>query len=250
MGGNGITLTGNLVNSSANDQIINLPITLPATGQIQMDTGARNLTLNGASAVGGGDSPRPGTGTLTLGAISYAGDTTIEGGTLVLTQSGLSRFSTVTIGTTAGANAVLNLSHGLTERVFGLYIDGVKMPDGSYGSSASAATHKDDTAFRGTGMLVVQSGPCPPTYTTRADGHTVATFSFAGTGTWTIPAGVTDVEVLVVGGGGGCWNDSFQSGSGAGGMYYSASYAVTPELYRHHGRCRCDARHRILFAVW
>ncbi len=61
----------------------------------------------------------------------------------------------------------------------------------------------------------------------RGDGKTVATFT-SGTGTWTIPDGVTNIEVLVVGGGGGAWSDGFQSGSGAGGMYYSASYAVTP----------------------
>ena len=228
LGGNGITLTGNLSNISANDQTITLPITLPGTGRIQVDTGARRVTLGGSLSGSGDGITKTGTGTLALGAISYTGDTIVESGTLVLTQAGLSRSSTVSIGTTVGANAVLDLSHGLAERVFGLSIDGVQMPDGTYGSSASAATHKDDTAFRGTGMLVVQSGPCPPTYSTRADGHTVATFSFVGSGTWTVPPGVTHLEVLVVGGGGGSWNDGFQSGSGAGGMYYSASYTVTP----------------------
>ena len=67
----------------------------------------------------------------------------------------------------------------------------------------------------------------PTSVTTRGDGYTVATFT-DGHGTWTIPAGISLLEVLVVGGGGGAWNDSFQSGSGAGGMYYSSSYAVTP----------------------
>ena len=228
LGGNGITLTGNLTNSSANDQVINLPITLPGTGPIQVDTGSKWVTLGGSVSGSGGGLTKIGSGTLQLGAISYTGDTTIGIGTLVLTQVGLSRSSTVTIGSTAGASAVLNLSHGLTDRVLVLSIDGVKMADGSYGSSTSAATHKDDTAFLGTGMLVVQSGPCPPTYTTRADGKTIATFSFAGSGTWTVPVGVSNLEVLVVGGGGGCWNDSFQSGSGAGGMYYGSSYALTP----------------------
>lgn len=228
LGGNGITLTGNLVNSSANDQTITLPITLPGSGEVRMDTGAKHLTLGGSLSGSAGALTKAGAGALTLGVIRFTGDTNVESGTLVLTQAGLSRSSTVTIGTSAGANALLNLSHGLSERVFGLIIDGVKMPDGSYGSSASAATHKDDAAFLGTGMMIVQSGPCPPSYTTRADGHTVATFSFAGSGTWTVPPGVTNVEVLVVGGGGGCWNDGYQSGSGAGGMYYGASYAVTP----------------------
>ena len=114
------------------------------------------------------------------------------------------------IGTTAGASAVLDLSHGLTDRVLELYIDGVRMSDGTYGSSASGATYKDDSAFRGTGILRVQSGPCPPTYSTRADGYTLATFDITGTGVWTIPANVTSVEVLVVGGGGGSASKLFQ----------------------------------------
>ncbi len=59
-------------------------------------------------------------------------------------------------------------------------------------------------------------------------GYNIITFKDVGNHTWKVPVGVTSVEVLVVGGGGGCWNDGYQSGSGAGGMYYSASYAVTP----------------------
>ena len=112
LGGNGITLTGNLTNSSANDQVINLPITLPGTGPIQVDTGSKWVTLGGSVSGSGGGLTKIGSGTLQLGAISYTGDTTIGIGTLVLTQVGLSRSSTVTIGSTAGASAVLNLSHG------------------------------------------------------------------------------------------------------------------------------------------
>jgi uncharacterized repeat protein (TIGR02543 family) len=66
-----------------------------------------------------------------------------------------------------------------------------------------------------------------PAISTRGDGYTLATF-YEGSGTWTVPAGVTSVEVLVVGGGGGT-TASFSSGSGAGGMYQSTTYSVTPE---------------------
>ena len=72
----------------------------------------------------------------------------------------------------------------------------------------------------------VSADELTPTITTRGDGKTVATFSTAGTGTWTIPAGVSSVEVLVVGGGGG--GSVWAGGSGGGGMYYTSSYAVTP----------------------
>lgn len=62
----------------------------------------------------------------------------------------------------------------------------------------------------------------------RGDGKTVVQFT-AGSDTWTVPAGVTDLELLVVGGGGSSANpDNFSSGAGAGGYYFTSSYAVTP----------------------
>jgi hypothetical protein len=45
-------------------------------------------------------------------------------------------------------------------------------------------------------------------------------------GNWTVPAGVTSVEVLVVGGGGG-GGSGYGGGGGAGGLVYNASYLVT-----------------------
>ncbi len=78
---------------------------------------------------------------------------------------------------------------------------------------------------------VVNVGPVDtiiPTYTTRADGKTVATFT-SGSGTWTVPQGVTSMEVLVVGGGGGGagYNKNW-GGGGAGGFIQSLGHAVTP----------------------
>jgi uncharacterized repeat protein (TIGR02543 family) len=67
----------------------------------------------------------------------------------------------------------------------------------------------------------------PTTVSTRSDGKTVATFSTVGSGAWIIPAGVTSMEVLVVGGGGSS-GGRYSSGAGAGGLYYTGSYAVTP----------------------
>jgi hypothetical protein len=52
---------------------------------------------------------------------------------------------------------------------------------------------------------------------------TIETFT-SGTTTWTVPTGVTSVEVLVVAGGGG----GSAGGGGAGGLLYEASHAVTP----------------------
>jgi hypothetical protein len=64
-----------------------------------------------------------------------------------------------------------------------------------------------------------------PVYSRRADGYTVATFP-VGRGTWTVPAGVTELEVLVVGGGGGGGRQA--GGAGAGGLYHTRSFKVTP----------------------
>ena len=57
---------------------------------------------------------------------------------------------------------------------------------------------------------------------------TIETFnSTPGGGTWNVPAGVTSVEVLVVGGG-GAGGGRHGGGGGAGGLVYHATYAVTP----------------------
>lgn len=46
--------------------------------------------------------------------------------------------------------------------------------------------------------------------------------------TWTVPDGVTEVEVLVVGGGGGAYTGARAGGGGGGGVIYRESYPVTP----------------------
>jgi len=57
---------------------------------------------------------------------------------------------------------------------------------------------------------------------------TVQSFTTVGTTTWTAPANVNEIEVLVVagGGGGGRWG----GGGGAGGLLYRSNYAVTPGI--------------------
>ncbi|MEI7901495.1 MAG: glycine-rich domain-containing protein, partial [bacterium] len=223
--GNGIALTGDIVNSSTNNQTINVPVTLSGMGAFSVDTGSAGVTLSGGLSGTCGGLNKSGSGTLTLpGAIVCEGDMVVADGTLAVAQVQLANLVNIWIGTTNGANAVLNLDHNIINMGGKLYIDGVQMPDGTYGSSASSANNKIDSAFSGTGMLTVQSGPCPPAISTRADGHTVAKFSIAGSGTWTVPAGVTHLEVLVVGGGGGAGAQA--SGAGAGGLYYTASYSV------------------------
>jgi hypothetical protein len=54
----------------------------------------------------------------------------------------------------------------------------------------------------------------------------VQSFTATGPATFTVPTGVTEVEVLVVGGGGS--GGAIGGGGGAGGVVYSAHYPVTP----------------------
>lgn len=73
-----------------------------------------------------------------------------------------------------------------------------------------------------TGYLKLPVGP-----TGTRPGGAVDVFTTVGQSSWTAPAGVTSVEVLVVGGGGGGGNDH-GGGGGAGGVVYNSNFAVTP----------------------
>ncbi|WP_193213406.1 beta strand repeat-containing protein [Luteolibacter marinus] len=83
----------------------------------------------------------------------YTGNTTVSAGTLSLGFETLSDSSTVSISGTG----VLDLIHGATDVVDMLVIDGIGLPSGTYGSSASGATNVDDVHFTGDGMLSVTS---------------------------------------------------------------------------------------------
>lgn len=73
-----------------------------------------------------------------------------------------------------------------------------------------------------TGSLTLPSGTAAgrPTIST-----VVATFTAVGSTTWTVPAGITEVEVLVVAGGGG--GGRYGGGGGGGGVIYNPNYPVT-----------------------
>ncbi|MGJ8640477.1 MAG: beta strand repeat-containing protein [Opitutaceae bacterium] len=96
---------------------------------------------------------------LLTGINTYSGDTVVNNGTLQLGAStDLTDASVVRIN---GATSTLQLTDGVTDVVKGLWIDGVQMDAGLYGSSTSSAPleNQDDTRFSGTGTLSVTSGP-------------------------------------------------------------------------------------------
>jgi hypothetical protein len=81
-----------------------------------------------------------------------------------------------------------------------------------------------NTTINDTGFLQITSGPTAnrPIVTKQ-----IQSFTSVGTTSWTAPAGVTAVEVLVVAGGGGGASNLYQGGGGAGGLIYRSSYSVT-----------------------
>ncbi|CAN2228028.1 Listeria/Bacterioides repeat [Candidatus Nanopelagicaceae bacterium] len=72
---------------------------------------------------------------------------------------------------------------------------------------------------------------CSPT-TSSVNGETLLVFSTIGNCTWTVPSDITNVELLVVGGGGsgsaGIANIYWPGGGGGGGVETRSGFAVTP----------------------
>lgn len=83
-----------------------------------------------------------------------------------------------------------------------------------------------DTTVSGTGAINLPSG------TTAQRPIKTDIYTSTGNTTWTVPAGVTAVEVLIVGGGGGSGgggNTGYHGGGGGGGgVVYHPNFAVTP----------------------
>ena len=96
---------------------------------------------------------KSGTGTWTLsGANTFSGATKVQAGTLVCTSG--SSPGTGTLDLTTGAK--LQLDYPGTRQVAALTFNaGSPQPNGSYGSSASAASNKNDAYFSGPGTVTV-----------------------------------------------------------------------------------------------
>ena len=75
------------------------------------------------------------------------------------------------------------------------------------------------------------AAPCTPSSSTNGN-STVLRFTTVGSCTWSIPAGVTALSILVVAGGGGGGGDA-AGGGGAGGVYMDTSVAVTPSTTKN-----------------
>jgi len=124
---------------------------------VALTVGYNNSSTTYSGAMfGAGSLIKMGSGTLTLtGANSYAGNTTILGGSLELGQSIATLATNSTVSIAAGAT--LNLSvGGAINRVASLVTNGVPVADGVYGSANSGGF------IVGPGSLVVGAAVPPP----------------------------------------------------------------------------------------
>ncbi len=127
------------------------------TGALSLvKTGGGSLTLTGASStvgnftVSGGVLAVSGAGTLG----NSTNVTVAATGTLSLqTSSAIADAATLTVAD--GGTAKVDLAGGVNETVGWLWLHGKLQRVGTYGSTGSAATTKDDAHFSGTGMLTV-----------------------------------------------------------------------------------------------
>ena len=106
LNGNGVELSGDITNNSANTQTIRLPLTLVGGGGT-IDTAAGNVAIAGGIGQSGGGFgiTKTGPGTLVLsGADTYSGGTTVLAGVLRIDNAdSLPDGSSLTVGDGAGA---------------------------------------------------------------------------------------------------------------------------------------------------
>ena len=131
---------GFVVNETGDD--VDLTVEVPLINKAGGATGS--LTKSGA-------------GTMRMTAVNtFSGDVTVSGGTLSIAQD-----NTIADGADVliSAGAKLDLDGGINDTVDELYLGGVLMHPGVWGSESSGATYPNDTYFSGTGVLTVTQGP-------------------------------------------------------------------------------------------
>ena len=117
--------------------------TNPGSGEI---SGSIGDSLTGTAGQRATSLTKAGSGTWTLsGSNTYSGATKVQAGTLAITRSDALGAGSLDI--TTGAKVQLDFIG--TRQISALTFNaGAAKPNGTYGSSSSPATNKDDTRFR------------------------------------------------------------------------------------------------------
>ena len=103
----------------------------------------------------------------------------------------------------------------------------------SWSALSSATSSATPTATSSSASAVAArppaQAPSSTSYVCASTSQAAIAFTAVGTTTWTVPAGVTSVDVLVVagGGGGGGTSDRTAGGGGAGGLICQSGFSVT-----------------------
>ena len=167
-----ITISSNFVNDGGTIENTVAGQSLKLTGTVGVGSGSAASTVltiagagdgefSGGISGGGLGISKGGGGTWTLaGANTYTGTTTVYGGTLALTGSSIADANKLVIYGPADGNINDNgkISVAGTETVNRLFFGAVQQAMGTWGSSASSATHVDDTRFSGPGVVNVTTG--------------------------------------------------------------------------------------------
>ncbi len=161
------TLTG--VSSVSNDFTLNGTVTTTAAlaltvgGNIQIASGA---TFNAGAFTHniGGDWQNSGTFNAGTSTINFNGTTHSITGSSTFNQLSLANNGTVTFGAAQTVNSLLSIASGsllnlgtFTSSANTLSLNGIEKASGSWGSTASSATFKDNTFFAGSGTINIAS---------------------------------------------------------------------------------------------
>jgi autotransporter-associated beta strand protein len=131
------------------------PVTLNTTAIVNT---VYNMTFSG-NISGAGGFAKSGNNTLVLsGNNSFTGANSITAGILSCTTA--TSLGTGSLSISAGGKAALNYTGN--RNIASLILGGTPMPAGTYGSTSSSATNKNDTYFSGTGMVTAGSPNIAP----------------------------------------------------------------------------------------